>query len=186
MADVGSLAAADVARELGIPVVFTVAPDPHAVIQSLDRSGALTRANFGEIDMREHFWFRARLVQSLAANAAHTVLFPRPSCSTTCVNSSASTSRRTPSGTRSSPRASTSRSSTAPSSAAAAPREATAPPEAIAELRALLEELPAERRGLPLLVSVGRLHRVKGMATLVEAWATGPLRRPRQPADHRR
>ena len=78
MADVGSLAAADVARELGIPTVFTVAPDPHAVIRSLDRSGALTREHFGEVDMREHFWFRARLVTNLASNAAHTVLFPRP------------------------------------------------------------------------------------------------------------
>ncbi len=47
MADVGSLAAADVARELGIPTVFTVAPDPHAVIQAMDRSGALTREGFG-------------------------------------------------------------------------------------------------------------------------------------------
>ena len=37
MADVGSLAAADVARELGIPVVFTVAPDPHAVIDGARR-----------------------------------------------------------------------------------------------------------------------------------------------------
>ena len=50
MADVGSLAAADVARELDIPVVFTVAPDPHAVIDSLDLSGRLTRQNFGEAD----------------------------------------------------------------------------------------------------------------------------------------
>ena len=78
MADVGSLAAADVARELGIPVVFTVAPDPHAVIQSLDAPAPLTREDFGEADLREHFWFRTRLVQSLASNAAHTVLFPRP------------------------------------------------------------------------------------------------------------
>ena len=78
MADVGSLAAADVARELGIPVVFTVAPDPHAVIESLDRAGRLTRERFGRVDLAEHFWFRTRLVQRLAANAAHTVLFPRP------------------------------------------------------------------------------------------------------------
>ena len=78
MADVGSLAAADVASELDIPTVFTVAPDPHAVIQSLDLAGRLTRQNFGEVDAVEHFWFRARLVQRLAANAAHTVLFPRP------------------------------------------------------------------------------------------------------------
>ena len=78
MADVGSLAAAEVARELGIPVVFTLAPDPHAVIHALDMSGALHRGNFGTMDEREHFWFRARLVQRLAADAAHIVLFPRP------------------------------------------------------------------------------------------------------------
>jgi glycosyltransferase involved in cell wall biosynthesis len=43
------------------------------------------------------------------------------------------------------------------------------------QLRGLLEALPEWRRGLPLLVSVGRFHRVKGMATIVEAWANGPL-----------
>ena len=31
--------------------------------------------------------------------------------------------------------------------------------------------LPPERHGLPLLLSVGRLHRVKGLALLLEAWA---------------
>ena len=31
MADVGSMAAAAVATRLGIPTVFTLAPDPHAV-----------------------------------------------------------------------------------------------------------------------------------------------------------
>jgi len=39
---------------------------------------------------------------------------------------------------------------------------------------ALLGSLPPERRGLPLALTVGRLHRVKGMATLVEAWAARP------------
>ena len=34
MADVGSLAAAEVADELGIPVVFTLAPDPQALIDA--------------------------------------------------------------------------------------------------------------------------------------------------------
>ena len=40
------------------------------------------------------------------------------------------------------------------------------------ELDTLLDTLPVERRGLPLAISVGRLHPVKGMATLVEAWAS--------------
>ena len=39
--------------------------------------------------------------------------------------------------------------------------------------------LPAARHGLPLAVSVGRLHRVKGMATVVEAWAANPALRER-------
>jgi glycosyltransferase involved in cell wall biosynthesis len=40
----------------------------------------------------------------------------------------------------------------------------------------LLSQLPDDRRGLPIIVSVGRFHRVKGMATIVDAWASGPLR----------
>jgi glycosyltransferase involved in cell wall biosynthesis len=43
---------------------------------------------------------------------------------------------------------------------------------ALAELDTLLETLPVERRGLPLAISVGRLHPIKGMATLVKAWAS--------------
>ena len=43
--------------------------------------------------------------------------------------------------------------------------------------RSLIEQLPAERRTTRrCVVSVGRMHRVKGMATLVEAWAAGSLR----------
>ncbi len=176
MADVGSLAAADVARELGIPTVFTVAPDPHAVIRSLDRSGALTRQNFGEVDLREHFWFRTRLVQSLASGAAHTVLFPRPDVQRDM-------SQLVGIDITSHPERHTivaegvdldvvDRSVLSAQSHAAG----GAPAEAIAELRALVERLAPERRELPLIVSLGRLHRVKGMATLVEAWASGELR----------
>jgi glycosyltransferase involved in cell wall biosynthesis len=49
------------------------------------------------------------------------------------------------------------------------------PVPALADLRDLLDGLPPERRGLPIVVSLGRMHRVKGMATLVEAWAGSPL-----------
>jgi glycosyltransferase involved in cell wall biosynthesis len=45
---------------------------------------------------------------------------------------------------------------------------------ALAELDELLATLPAARRGLPLVLSVGRLHPVKGMATLARAWAEHP------------
>ncbi|KQR16792.1 glycosyltransferase [Cellulomonas sp. Leaf334] len=176
MADVGSLAAADVASELDIPTVFTVAPDPHAVIQSLDLAGRLTRQNFGEVDAAEHFWFRARLVQRLAANAAHTVLFPRPALRRDMrelvgIDVMAHPERHTivPEGV-----------DLVVVDRAVAEAEAYAaggePTDALAELRALVDGLPSERRPLPLIVSVGRLHRVKGVATLVQAWASGGLR----------
>ncbi len=176
MADVGSLAAADVARELDIPVVFTVAPDPHAVINSMDLAGRLTRWNFGDVDATEHFWFRTRLVQQLAANAAHTVLFPRPQLRRDMkelvgIDITAHPERHTivPEGID--------LNVVDRAVAEAADHAAGQPPTApLAELRALLEQLPESRRSLPLLVSVGRFHRVKGMAAIVEAWARGPLK----------
>ena len=167
MADVGSLAAADVARELGIPVVFTVAPDPHAVIGSLDRAGSLTRRRFGETDLQEHFWFRTRLVQNLAANAAHTVLFPRPELARDMrelvgIDLSSHPERHTIVAEGVDLEV-IDRALTEAVDASHA--------DAFDGLRAMLEQLPPERRGLPIIASVGRLHRVKGMATLVECWA---------------
>jgi glycosyltransferase involved in cell wall biosynthesis len=176
MADVGSLAAGNVARDLGIPLVFTVAPDPHAVIRSLEVSGALTRENFGAVDEREHYWFRSRLVQRLAADAAHTVLFPRPNLETDMrelvgIDITAHPERHSivPEGID---LAVVDR---AVEEAAAHASGAPASPP-LEQLRTLLATLPPERRDLPLLLSVGRLHRVKGMASIVEAWANGPLR----------
>ncbi|MBB2976255.1 glycosyltransferase involved in cell wall biosynthesis [Microbacterium endophyticum] len=176
MADVGSLAAADVARELGIPVVFTVAPDPHAVIRSLDLSGDLTRIDFGETDLREHFWFRTRLVQRLSSNAAHTVLFPRPELQRDMqqlvgIDITSHPERHTI--VAEGVDLVVTEDSVAEARAHAEGAEAT--PSLIA-LRELLQGLPAARRSLPLIVSLGRLHRVKGMATLVETWAQSDLR----------
>ncbi|MFC5930039.1 glycosyltransferase [Cryobacterium melibiosiphilum] len=200
MADVGSLAAATVARELDIPVVFTVAPDPHAVINSLEHSGALSHANFGTVDAVEHFWFRARLVQRLAADAEHTVLFPRPELerdmrdlvgidvtahperhSVIAEGIDLAVIEQSRADALASAAAST---ATATADAVRAGGEATADAAAdsaadFGDLDALLATLPPERRGLPLIISVGRLHRVKGMAALVTAWATTPTLRAR-------
>jgi glycosyltransferase involved in cell wall biosynthesis len=178
MADVGTLAASTVARELDIPVVFTVAPDPHSVIRSLENSGTLTRANFGTADEKEHFWFRARLVQRLAADAAHTVLFPRPELGRDMrelvgIDIDAHPERHSviPEGIdlsviqQSCAEAQWSESGEEPTLLGASSARA------FDELDALLQSLPEDRRGLPLAISVGRLHRVKGMGTLVSAWA---------------
>jgi glycosyltransferase involved in cell wall biosynthesis len=175
MADVGSLAAADVARELDIPVVFTVAPDPHAVINTLDLSGRLSSETFGTTDETEHFWFRARLVQQLAANAAHTVLFPRPELGRDMkhlvgIDITSHPERHTivPEGID----LQVVDRGVAEATAFAAGGQ---PSPALAELATLLEELPNDRRGLPLVISVGRFHRVKGMATIVDAWLNGAM-----------
>jgi glycosyltransferase involved in cell wall biosynthesis len=163
MADVGSLAAAEVATELGIPVVFTLAPDPHGAIDALDRSGALRRVDFGAMDEREHFWFRSRLVRRLTADAAHVVLFPRRRVRDDLrrlvgIDIDAEPGRYT----------------IVPEGIDLAVTEAAEAAAEPAELEALVAALPAHRQGLPLVVSVGRLHRVKGMATLVRAWAGDP------------
>jgi len=174
MADVGTLAASSVARELEIPIVFTVAPDPHSVINAMDASGALTRANFGAVDEVEHFWFRARLVQRIAADAAHTVLFPRPELERDMrdlvgIDITAHPERHSV--------VAEGIDLTVIERSVEAALQADAAD--FTDLDALLETLPASRRHLPLAVTVGRLHRVKGMATLVHAWADDAALRKR-------
>ncbi|WP_375237593.1 glycosyltransferase, partial [Microbacterium schleiferi] len=173
MADVGSLAAADVARELGIPTVFTLAPDPHGVIQSLDRAGTLTRENFGETDLAEHFWFRTSLVRSLAGSASHSVLFPRPNLaddmrSLVGVDIDSVPERHTivAEGVDL---------EVVDRAVALVSAGATDADPALRELADLVGGLAPDRRDLPLIVSVGRMHRVKGMATLAETWAGSAL-----------
>lgn len=180
MADVGTLAASTVARELGIPVVFTVAPDPHGVVDALDRSGALTRDGFGAVDAREHYWFRVRLVQRLAADAAHTVLFPRPELKRDMrrlvgIDVDAHPERHSVVA-EGIDVAAIERSRD--DAMLGADADGT-PARAFVELDALLAGLPAERRGLPLVISVGRLARVKGMASLAHVWAADPALRSR-------
>ncbi|WP_433796326.1 glycosyltransferase [Actinoplanes sp. CA-252034] len=175
MAEVGSLAAAEVAAEMKIPVVFTLAPDPHATIEALERAGGLRRDNFGLIDEREHYWFRARLVQRLAAQADHVVLFPRPHlardlASLTGIDIDGDAGRYSVVAEGIDVKI---------SRAAAAELRRSAVPPALAELNVLVAALPPHRQGLPLAMSVGRLHRVKGMATLVQAWARDPALRER-------
>ncbi len=199
MADIGTLAATTVARELEIPVVFTVAPDPHGVIHSLEVSGNLTRANFGSVDEREHFWFRARLVQRLAADAAHTVLFPRADLGRTMrdlvgIDIAAHPERHSvvaegidigviESACADARAAAEWDGAETPADArAAAGRDGAETPAdgtAFDTLDGLLSALPESRRTLPLAITVGRLHRVKGMATLVETWAANEELRER-------
>ncbi len=179
MADVGSMAAAAVATEMGIPTVFTLAPDPHAVIHALDMTGALTRATFGTVDEREHYWFRTELVRRLAAGANHCALFPRPKLRDQLRDLLGVDIEQEPDRYTVVPEGIDLSVTTGAADDVRAARDSWSTHPALADLESLVAALPAHRRGLPLALSVGRLHRVKGMATVVEAWAADPALRDR-------
>ncbi|MGA8047983.1 MAG: glycosyltransferase [Dermatophilaceae bacterium] len=175
MADVGSWAGAQVARELGIPVVLTLAPDPHALLAAREAAGTLTRETFAEADLAEHLVFRIRLLRDLRDQAAALVTFPRPQLERDL--------RRllhldpghdvhvVPEGIDVEALDEADRHVAA---ALEGGRPSHTVEQALDDLDALLQTLPPHRRGLPLVLSVGRLHPVKGMATLARAWAENP------------
>ncbi|MDR9451254.1 MAG: hypothetical protein RI637_08560, partial [Acidimicrobiia bacterium] len=77
-ADVGTFAAARAGRDLGIPIYFTLAPDPHSVIAAAEKSGRLDRADFAAADLEHHYVFRAWLVEWMLEHARRLALIPRP------------------------------------------------------------------------------------------------------------
>jgi glycosyltransferase involved in cell wall biosynthesis len=200
MADVGSLAASRIARRQGLPTVFTLAPDPHAVIVEMERSGELGRASFGPADAAGALWYRLRLVRYLADTARHIVLFPRPDLAARlrdllAIDITAEPERYhvVPEGidpvpvraarreiarrSRAVPRIQVSRTAPAPTRTSSAVGSAS--PGVLVDLQAAVVALGNGRRGLPLVISVGRLAEVKGMARLVEAFAADAALRQR-------
>lgn len=170
MADVGTLAAASVARRLGVPVVFSVAPDPHGVVRSLQAQGRVDRHRFGPLDRELHVWFRARLVERLARDAAGLALFPRRRPDEVLVDLGLD------------PDDTATRSGVVAEGVDVAALHRAE--RVVAAGRAdvvddLVARLPPHRRGRPLLVSAGRLHPVKGMDRVAAAWAGDPGLRDR-------
>ena len=170
MADVGTLAAQRVARELGVPVVFTAAPDPHQPLRRASAVGDLSPATFGAADERDHYWFRARLVERLTMDAAAVVTLPRdPRASSVADLMGGEAGDRT----RRAPAISEGidpRPVRAARSRAISPHSINGHP-----LAQLVHQLDPSRHGLPIIVSVGRLHPIKGMTTLAQAWRDDPL-----------
>jgi glycosyltransferase involved in cell wall biosynthesis len=170
MADAGTLAGADVAAESGVPICFSVAPDPHNVIESLQRRGELDDESFVRLARDTHVWFRARLIERIARDADQLALFPR----STPIEF---LERIGIDGERSRQRASVVAEGIDISlldravEAACTPSHTQRPGDVLDELAA---EISPSRRGLPLVVSVGRLNPVKGMDRVVAAWAADP------------
>ncbi len=175
MADVGSWAGAQAARDLGVPVVMTLAPDPHASVAVREADGVLTRRNLGSVDEVEHLVFRIRLLHDLQQQAAQLVVFPRPALEANLrdllgIDVERERARVTvvPEGIDPVP---LDRAARQVPAAARGEYASVSTLDALDDLDDLLYTLPAERRGLPLVLTVGRLHPVKGMATLVQAWS---------------
>ena len=195
MADVGSLAAADVAARSGIPTVFSLAPDPHGLISSREMSGDLDRRSFGADDARLHLWFRVHLVERLAREADHVALFPRERLIDQLreligIDITSSPGRFTvvPEGIDVSQIRHAAMAGV-PAHGVPGPTYRRAVREAEGEaglitgaLGFLLDRvaaLPPGRHGLPIVLSVGRLNELKGMARLAEVFASDPALRAR-------
>lgn len=176
-ADVGTFVAARLGEELGIPVFFTLAPDPHAVIAAAEESGQLSRGNFAEADRNQHYIFRAWLVDWMLERAERLALLPRPRRQEQFRDLMAVDVSR--------PRFSVipegiDFEQTEQARARIADlRSGVAPPPVIADLEKAITALGSSRSGLPMIMSVGRLHPVKGMNRVVKAWAADPEIRSR-------
>ncbi len=168
MADAGTLAGAEVAAELGIPVCFSVAPDPHNVIDSLQSRGELDDELFLSLLTESHLWFRARMVERLTVDAAQLAIFPRssPIAFLDEIMSERSSDRVAVVAEGIDLRLLDQAAETTAMSSSAVRRN-----DVLDDLSEAIEE---SRRQLPLALSVGRLNPVKGMDRVVAAWASDP------------
>ena len=164
-ADVGTFAAARVFRRLGVPIVFTLAPDPHSVLREGEATGELDRSTFPAADLEQQFVFRAWLVDRMMREADALAVLPRRGLERELRDLLGPAFAGVEAD----------RLCTIPEGIAvdaAARRPVVANAAAVRGLVSAIATLPAERRGLPLLMTVARLNRVKGIPELVEAWAT--------------
>lgn len=174
-ADVGTLAAARVFRRLGVPIVFTLAPDPHAVLRDAEATGDLSRETFAAADLEHHYLFRAHLVDWMLHHADALVMLPRPDADRDFREllgpSFEAVRRRGPLRTIPEGVATDRVRPRRPSASQAGWPDS---PDALQALSKAVRDLPLSRRELPLLLTVSRLHRVKGIPLLVDAWSGDP------------
>ena len=169
MADVGTLAAAAAARRLGHAVVFTAAPDPHVVIDALEADGRLDRARFGVEDAACHYWFRARMVERLSAQVDHLSLLPRPGVHRDLIELVGLDSDDL-----------VMRSDIVPegvdvTAIDAAIRRRIVATQLAPAVEEVLRSIPVKRRHLPWVLTVGRLHPMKGAHRIPTAIAGTPV-----------
>lgn len=167
MADAGTLAGAYVAAAAGIHTCFSAAPDPHNVIESLQARGELDDQSFMQLDTQSNIWFRARLIEEIARGANQLALFPRSKPMDLLGDIGIATRRmdqRVAVVAEGIDINLLRRASEVPTTRLASGQRS----ELLDDLADLIQP---SRRGLPLIVSVGRFNPVKGMERVVSAWA---------------
>lgn len=172
MADVGTLAGANVATAMKMPICFSVAPDPHNVVHSMQGRGELDHERFLRLDGDSHVWFRARLVERLTRDADRLAMFPRAQPAELAAILGVDIRRR---GDRAAVVAEGIDVDLIRRAEARRNGRANAAGGQSDVLDDLAEQIPADRRHLPLLLSVGRLHPIKGMDRVVASWAADPM-----------
>lgn len=163
-ADAGSLAGLRWARKGNIPVCFTVAPDPYLPMEAAQRDGRLRRETFGADPDDQELLFRAALLDQLVQASSGLALLPRPDWQRDAQRFFALDPQRS----KQKPIRVIAEGIDLSRIDAASRRSTIAPPD-------WLTDLPVHRRNLPVVLSVGRFHPVKGMARLVTAWIQSRL-----------
>jgi glycosyltransferase involved in cell wall biosynthesis len=122
--------------------------------------GSIDRDDFGTVDVTEHLWFRARMVERLAGQADHLVLFPRRDVKDVIER------------VMGVEREFLDRHSTIAAEGIdlAGIDAAAADPAPAPIVQEIASRLPTDRHGRALVVSVGRLHPVKDMTRVVREW----------------
>jgi glycosyltransferase involved in cell wall biosynthesis len=170
MLDAATFAAADVAHSLSIPICFSFAPDPQNTVQALHAGGSLSGSAFVNADAQSNLWFRARMLEQMGRNVSHVALFPQPKC------------KQLLQAIRKDVKQHKQHSVTIAEGIDIQLIRQAALHYADENHRAadgvindLANKICPSRRHLPLLLSVGRFHPIKGMARIASAWAQDPL-----------
>lgn len=171
-ADVGSFVAARLGEELGIPIFFTLAPDPHAVLARAEARGTMTRASFAHDDLEHHYLFRAWLVDWMLDRSERLALLPRRGQAEEFRDLLGVDIEEAPDRFKIvAEGVDFDRAVEARKTLKNLARDRDRP-AVLLDLERAIDDLPLERRGLPMILTVGRLNPVKGMSRIVEAWIT--------------
>ena len=170
MLDAATFAASDVANSLAIPICFSFAPDPQNTVQALHAGGQLNGGAFVDADAQSNLWFRARMLEKMGRNVSHVALFPQPKCKQLLQSIRKDVTQHKQHSV-----------TIAEGIDIQLIRQAAFHYSDVNHMGAhgvindLASKICPRRRHLPLLLSVGRFHPVKGMARIANAWAQDPL-----------